>query len=53
MRVAGGIDADMGDAELRPHAVVVIVTRCDLSADEHEGEPLLADLDPRVWARSM
>jgi hypothetical protein len=36
MRVAGRVDADMGDAELRPHPIVGIVARPDLGPDMHD-----------------
>ncbi len=36
MRIARRVDADMGDAELRPDAVIGIVPRLDLRADIHD-----------------
>jgi hypothetical protein len=39
MRIARRIDADMGDAKLRPHAVILVVARPDLRADIHPRLP--------------
>ena len=37
VRVARRIDADMGDAELRPDPIIVVVARRDLGPDMHKG----------------
>ena len=55
VRIARRIDADMGDAELRPDAIVAVVARPDLGSEIHRNLPkwVRCRLSPRDAAKPI